>query len=104
MGVDFFWTLETMLRPTLLVSGILLLLFYVIDRLAWNQEPAEVKGKKGVPRQVRIEGVHNVLYLAGVVGGGAGRAAYGIAAKRYRSALVAECRSMVWRATRRCWC
>jgi Na+/H+ antiporter NhaD/arsenite permease-like protein len=66
-GVDFLWTLETMLRPTLLVSSILLALFYVIDRLAWNQEPAEVKGKKGVPRQLRIEGVHNVLYLAGIV-------------------------------------
>jgi hypothetical protein len=66
-GVDFFWTLETMLGPTLFVSGILLLLFYIIDRLAWNREPAEVKGKKGAPRQVRIEGVHNVLYLAGVV-------------------------------------
>jgi len=66
-GVDFLWTLETMLRPALLVSSILLALFYVIDRLAWNQEPAEVKGKKGVPRQLRIEGLHNVLYLAGIV-------------------------------------
>jgi Na+/H+ antiporter NhaD/arsenite permease-like protein len=66
-GVDFLWALETMWRPTLFVSGILLLLFYVIDRLAWNHESAEVKGKKGVPRQVRIEGVHNVLYLAGIV-------------------------------------
>lgn len=64
-GVDFLWTLEAMWRPTLFVSGILLLLFYVIDRMAWNHE--EVKGKKRVPRQVRIEGVHNVLYLAGVV-------------------------------------
>src|SRR3974390_3421598 len=28
-GVDFLWTLETLLRPTLLVSSILLVLFYV---------------------------------------------------------------------------
>ena len=34
---------------TLFVSGILLLLFYIIDRLAWNREPAEVKGKKVRP-------------------------------------------------------
>jgi Na+/H+ antiporter NhaD/arsenite permease-like protein len=66
-GVNFLWTLETMLRPMLLVSGILLLLFYVIDRLAWKKEPAEMKGNRGARRQVRIEGVHNFLYLAGVV-------------------------------------
>jgi Na+/H+ antiporter NhaD/arsenite permease-like protein len=66
-GVDFFWTLEIMLPPTLFASGVLLLLFYVIDRLAWNRESAEVKGMKGAAREVRIEGVHNVLYLAGVV-------------------------------------
>jgi Na+/H+ antiporter NhaD/arsenite permease-like protein len=66
-GVSFLWTLEAMMRPTLLASGILLLLFYAIDRLAWNREPAEMKGKKVVPRQLRIEGVHNVLYLAGIV-------------------------------------
>jgi Na+/H+ antiporter NhaD/arsenite permease-like protein len=66
-GVDFLWTLETMLRPMLLVSGILLALFYVVDRLAWNKEPGGVNDKRGVSRQVRIEGLHNVLYLAGVV-------------------------------------
>ena len=65
-GVDFFWTLEAMLRPTLVASAILLLIFYTIDRLAWNQEPVEVTDTKGAPRQVGIEGVHNVLYLAGV--------------------------------------
>jgi Na+/H+ antiporter NhaD/arsenite permease-like protein len=66
-GVDFLWTLQTMLRPMLLVSGILLALFYVIDRLAWSQEPAQVTSKRGVPRQLRIQGLHNVLYLAGIV-------------------------------------
>jgi len=68
-GVDFLWTLESMMRPMLLVSSILILLFYVIDRLAWNREPAEAKGDKSVPRQLRIEGVHNVLYLAGLIVG-----------------------------------
>src|SRR4029077_224015 len=66
-GVDFLWTLQTMLRPMLLVSGILLALFYVIDRLAWSKEPGQVTGKRGVPRQLRIQGLHNVLYLAGIV-------------------------------------
>jgi len=66
-GIDFLWTVETMLRPMLLASATLLALFYVIDRLAWNREPSEVRGKSALPRQVRIEGVHNVFYLAGVV-------------------------------------
>ena len=67
-GVDFLWTLETMLKPMLLASGLLLALFYVIDRLAWNRESGEVKGKSRAPRQLRIEGLHNVIYLAAVAG------------------------------------
>ena len=66
-GVDFLWTLKTMWRPTLIVSSILLLLFYTVDRLAWNKERAEVKGEKGVRRQIRIEGTHNIIYLAVLV-------------------------------------
>ena len=62
-GVDFLWTLETMLKPMLLAGGLLLALFYMIDRLAWNRECDEVRAKSRVPRQLRIEGLHNVLYL-----------------------------------------
>jgi Na+/H+ antiporter NhaD/arsenite permease-like protein len=66
-GVDFLWTLQAMLRPMLVASGILLGLFYILDRLAWNREHEDLKVKRRVLRQVRIEGLHNVLYLAGVV-------------------------------------
>jgi Na+/H+ antiporter NhaD/arsenite permease-like protein len=65
-GVDFLWTLETMLRPMLLASGILLALFYVIDRIAWNREHAELRARSRVPRQLRIDGLHNVLYLMAI--------------------------------------
>ena len=65
-GVDFLWTLEAMLLPMLFVSGILLALFYVIDRLAWNRESAEVKGKSRSPRHIEIDGLHNVLYLLAI--------------------------------------
>jgi Na+/H+ antiporter NhaD/arsenite permease-like protein len=65
-GVDFLWPLEAMLRPMLFTSGVLLALFYVVDRLAWNREAAEVKGKSRVTRQLRIEGLHNLLYLMAV--------------------------------------
>jgi Na+/H+ antiporter NhaD/arsenite permease-like protein len=65
-GIDFLWTLETMLRPMLFTSAVLLGLFYVIDRIAWSREHHEVRAKSLVPRQVRIEGLHNVVYLMGV--------------------------------------
>lgn len=64
-GVDFFWTVENMFPPMLLASGLLLCVFYLIDRWAWRRENEWPPSR--VPRQVRIEGIHNVLYLAGVV-------------------------------------
>jgi Na+/H+ antiporter NhaD/arsenite permease-like protein len=69
-GVDFLWPAKAMLRPMVMASCLLLVLFYVIDRLAWNKEDDEVRAKSKSPaqRQVRIEGLHNVLYLGGVVG------------------------------------
>src|SRR6187200_756942 len=66
-GVDFFWTLKTMLGPLLFVGGILLALFYVIDRLAWNRESADGEARRRASSRIRIEGLHNVLYLV-VVG------------------------------------
>jgi Na+/H+ antiporter NhaD/arsenite permease-like protein len=65
-GVDFQWTFKAMLLPMLFVSGVLLVIFYVVDRLAWNREPAELGGKKRVTRQLRIDGLRNVLYLLAV--------------------------------------
>jgi Na+/H+ antiporter NhaD/arsenite permease-like protein len=66
-GVDFSWTLTAMLAPMLLASGILLVLFYLLDTWAWRREPEEMIHASRVPRQVRIEGLHNVIYLVGVV-------------------------------------
>jgi Na+/H+ antiporter NhaD/arsenite permease-like protein len=66
-GVDFLWPLEAMFLPMLFMSGPLLGLFYVIDRVAWNREPIEVRGKRRGSGQIRIEGLHNVLYLTAIV-------------------------------------
>jgi Na+/H+ antiporter NhaD/arsenite permease-like protein len=62
-GVDFLWPLRAMLLPMLFVSGILLALFYVVDRLVWKRERGDVGAKSGLPRRINIEGLHNVLYL-----------------------------------------
>lgn len=67
-GVDFFWVTGAMFAPMMLLSVSLLLLFYLIDRLAWRHEAEKIKKQNRAPRHIRIEGLHNVLYLAGVVG------------------------------------
>jgi Na+/H+ antiporter NhaD/arsenite permease-like protein len=65
-GVDFTWTLRAMFAPMLLCSAILLSLFYLIDYVAWRREMGSVP-KRASP-QMRLEGSHNLLLLAGVVG------------------------------------
>jgi Na+/H+ antiporter NhaD/arsenite permease-like protein len=66
-GVDFLWTLEAMFLPMMFMSVILLALFYVVDRIAWSREDAELRGRSRVSRQVRIDGAHNVLYMMAIV-------------------------------------
>ncbi len=66
-GVDFLWTLQHMALPMALASAILLALFYAIDRHYWRREDREMTTESRVPRQLRIEGGHNVVYLAVIV-------------------------------------
>ena len=69
-GVDFLWTVTALAAPTALASLILLALFYAIDRHHWLAERAADDAAwppSRVPRQIRIEGLHNVAYLAGIV-------------------------------------
>jgi Na+/H+ antiporter NhaD/arsenite permease-like protein len=66
-GVSFFWTLETMLAPTLLLSVILLGLFYVIDRHYYVKEGI-TRDPTPDTRGFGMEGKVNLLLLGGVVG------------------------------------
>ncbi len=65
-GVAFGWTLGAMAPPMLLSSGLLLALFTAIDRWYWRREP--VQPPSHLPRSIGIEGLHNVVFLAVVVG------------------------------------
>ena len=65
-GVDFGWTLGAMAPPMLLSSGLLLALFTAIDRWYWRREP--VLAPSHLPRSIGVEGLHNVLFLALIVG------------------------------------
>jgi Na+/H+ antiporter NhaD/arsenite permease-like protein len=65
-GVRFFWTMEAMFTPTLLLGMILLALFYLIDRHYYIKE--------GITRDptpdtaIGVEGGANIVLLAGVIG------------------------------------
>jgi Na+/H+ antiporter NhaD/arsenite permease-like protein len=65
-GVDFLWTMTAMFPAMAIASIVLLVLFYVIDRHHWRKEGARWPSSH-VPRQLRIEGLHNIAYLAGIV-------------------------------------
>ncbi len=64
-GVDFGWTVQHMFAPMIITSAILLALFYVIERIAWRRDGLPMPETES--RQIRIQGAHNLLYLAGVV-------------------------------------
>ncbi|HEX6793286.1 MAG TPA: sodium:proton antiporter [Casimicrobiaceae bacterium] len=68
-GVDFFWTTRAMLLPTLTASGILLVLFYVIDRWFWRRETEErpVARHPTPDRPLAVDGKINFVLLAGIV-------------------------------------
>jgi Na+/H+ antiporter NhaD/arsenite permease-like protein len=63
-GVPFFWTLNLIL-PMLLVALPLLAIFFVVDRIYYRREE-QPKSVEGEP--LKIEGLHNLVFLGGVVG------------------------------------
>ncbi len=67
-GVPFLWTLS--LWPQMgMVSGILLVLFFMIDRHFYGRETAEVrKADAAHASPLRLEGMINLVWLLGIVG------------------------------------
>jgi Na+/H+ antiporter NhaD/arsenite permease-like protein len=67
-GVPFFWLLTkpNVLGAWLLVVGLLLAIFYVIDSLKFRQYKAEVK--RSAEDRVLIEGNHNFIWLFVIIG------------------------------------
>ncbi len=68
-GVDFFWTTRALMWPTLLASGILLALFYLVDAWLWRREHnVHVALRDPTPDgPLRIDGKVNFLFLAAIV-------------------------------------
>ncbi|MCS7182073.1 MAG: sodium:proton antiporter [Thermoanaerobaculum sp.] len=66
-GVPFFWTL-TIWKEMLLVAGIVLGIYLILDRLLWAKESPEVRQAEMGSEKLRVEGWHNFFFLAGVLG------------------------------------
>jgi Na+/H+ antiporter NhaD/arsenite permease-like protein len=65
-GVPFFWTLA-LLPPMLLVSLLLLAMFFAMDTYFHRREegrPPESDGSK-----LKVEGLHNIIFLLGIIAG-----------------------------------
>jgi Na+/H+ antiporter NhaD/arsenite permease-like protein len=66
-GVPFFWTLS-LWRQTLLAVAVLLGLYTTLDVVLWRREGLALAPAETLPREpLRIEGAHNLLFLAGAV-------------------------------------
>ena len=65
-GVDFSWTLRAMAMPFGLSAGLLLIVFYGLDRWHWRHEPSA--GESRLPPRLGIDGRHNLVLLGLIVG------------------------------------
>lgn len=67
-GVEFFWTTTHLWREALLVGGIVLAAFLVVDWHFHRREAGQPKVKDPTPHsKVRIRGLANIALLAGVI-------------------------------------
>ena len=65
-GVSFFWTFN-ILPHMLTVAVLLLLVYFAMDSYFYRREEA-VAPDDGVKQPLKLEGIHNFLFLAGIVG------------------------------------
>jgi Na+/H+ antiporter NhaD/arsenite permease-like protein len=65
-GVDFFWPTRMMFGPMMLLSAILLVIFYVLDHLFWRREEAATAPTSG-ERRFHMDGKFNLVLLLAVV-------------------------------------
>jgi Na+/H+ antiporter NhaD/arsenite permease-like protein len=66
-GVSFFWTLS-LLPELIFVSVILIIMYYIWDKLLYAKEDPGVKTPHD-RQPIRVEGAFNFIFLLGVVGG-----------------------------------
>ena len=65
-GVSFFWTFK-ILPHMLVVSLILLVVFFTLDSYYYHNEGITPPEEEGVKVPIKLEGAHNFIFLAGIV-------------------------------------
>ena len=63
-GIPFWWVAEHCLPMWGLGVGMLLAMFYVVDRRNFNRAPREVRVRETAQQQWRFDGLSNILFLA----------------------------------------
>jgi hypothetical protein len=66
-GVSFFWTFN-LLPHMLSVVLILLVLYFILDTYFYRKEGVTAPEETGVKEPLKLEGLYNFLFLAGIVG------------------------------------
>ncbi len=68
-GVPFFWTFR-LITESAVAAGLLLSLYYLLDRFLWSRETKEAQQPhEGPQEKIRIDGLHNLVFLGGILGG-----------------------------------
>jgi Na+/H+ antiporter NhaD/arsenite permease-like protein len=63
-GIPFWWVAEHCLPMWTAGMGMLLAMFYMVDRLNFNRAPRGVRARETAREEWRFEGLSNVLFLA----------------------------------------
>jgi Na+/H+ antiporter NhaD/arsenite permease-like protein len=63
-GIPFWWVAEHCLPMWGTGIGILLAIFYVVDRINYNRAPRGIRAKETAHEEWRFEGLANILFLA----------------------------------------
>jgi Na+/H+ antiporter NhaD/arsenite permease-like protein len=66
-GVSFFWTFKIM-PHMLLVVVILLVIYFMLDSYYYRKEGITAPEEDGVKEPIKLEGIHNFIFLGGIVG------------------------------------
>lgn len=66
-GVTFFWTFKIMPHMILVVIT-LLVIYFMVDTYYYRKEGAAAPEEEGIKEPLKLDGAHNFIFLAGVVG------------------------------------